>query len=161
MCILVDTIDPFVRATYDLEADKVLTFKVYDKLQALVEHVALVRGGGAAVPNTRAVATRLIDLNFPHDLQAAKDLRVAQVIGESLAKVEPCFVYFEQKMIELAPSVDVFRAAKLFHPNNIDALGANADAVDTLLQNIPLVDAATRAQLILELPAYRARDGDW
>ena len=155
MCILVDAIDLFVRTTYDLEADTVLTFKVYDKLQALVQHVALVRGGGAAVPNTRAVASRIIDNNFQHALQAAKDQRVAQLIDEQLAKVEPCFVYFEQKMVQLGPSVDVFKAVKVFHPHNIDAMGGNADAVDTLLQAIPLIDAATRAQLILELPAYR------
>jgi len=158
MCILVDAIDLFVRTTYDLEADTVLTFKVYDKLQALVQHVALVRGGGAAVPNTRAVASRIIDNNFQHALQAAKDQRVAQLIDEQLAKVEPCFVYFEQKMVQLGPSVDVFKAVKVFHPHNIDAMGGNADAVDTLLQAIPLIDAATRAQLILELPAYRVME---
>ena len=150
MCMLVDGIDLFVRITYDLEADTMLTFKVHDKLQTLVQHVALVRGGGAGAPNTRAVATRLVDLNFPHALQADKDLRVTQLIDEQLLKLEPCFLYFEEKLVQLAPSLVVFKAAKLFHPYNIDAMGANADAVDILLQNIPLIDAVTRAQLLLE-----------
>ena len=156
MCMLVDAFDPFVCATYDLEADEVLTFKVHDKIQVLVQHVALIRGDDAACPNTRAVAKRLIDLNFPHQLQAVKDQRVTQLIAEQRAKVEPCFTYFEAKLIELDPALRVFKAAKLFHPFNIDTMGVDADAVDNLLQDIPLIAAPTRAQLLLELAAYRA-----
>ena len=159
MCMLVDAIEPFVQATYALEADTVLTFKVHDQLATLQQHVALVREGGAAgvaCPNTRAVATRLIDLHFPHALQPLKDQRIAQLIEEQLLKIEPCFTYFEEKLIELSPALRVFKAAQLFHPSKIDAMGVVADAVDTLLQDIPLIDAPTRAQLLRELPAYRA-----
>ena len=102
------------------------------------------------------MATRLINLNFPHALQPLKGQRIIQLIEEQLHKVEPCFTYFEEKLVELAPAVAVFKAVTVFDPSKIDALGANANTVETLLQGIPFIDAPTCAQLLLELPTYRA-----
>jgi hypothetical protein len=108
-------------------------------------------------PNTRAVATAIVDAKFGADLQAAKDAKVAQLIAEQLKKVEPSFVYFEQKMQELAPMLDIFRVARLFDPSRVGMLAINANEVERQLKLLPFVDAPKVANLMAGLPAYLAR----
>jgi hypothetical protein len=147
----------FVRHTYTLEGDGVLVFWVIDLVVELRQHVQAVRQGGAMTPNTRAVATAIVDAKFGADLQAAKDAKVAQLIAEQLKKVEPSFVYFEQKMQELAPMLDIFRVARLFDPSRIGMLAINANEVERQLKLLPFVDAPKVANLMAGLPAYLAR----
>jgi hypothetical protein len=88
----IDAFDLLVRHTYALEGDGILIFRMADMLE---RHVLQVRGSGAGVPNTRAKAQQIVRADFGHELQPQQDARVAQLIAEQLAKVEPSFGYFE------------------------------------------------------------------
>jgi hypothetical protein len=101
IAIGMDVYRPFVEATYVLEGDGVLVSALADILDKLAIHVALVRGGGAGTPNTRALAKAVVAANFGAELDVAQDVRVAALIAESLRKVERSLVYFEAKMAEL------------------------------------------------------------
>lgn len=157
MAMSIDAFDLFVRFTYDLEADTMLVFVVHQKVQALIAHVALVRQGGAGCPNTRAIATKFIDEDFPGDLQAAKDAKVTALITEQLEKVEPSFVFFDQKLIDLAEPLAIFDSCRLFDPRCIAALAQDADEVERMLKRFPFVTAATVVVLLAHLAEYTAR----
>ena len=130
---------------------------MYDIIQELVQHVHTVRGGGAGMPNTRAVARRIIDEAFPHYMQDAKDADIAKLLAEQLAFAEPAFQYFEKTIItDMRDVVNIYKACRLFHPARIDALGGNADAVEKELKTIPFLTEEEVAELVLQLPVYRA-----
>jgi hypothetical protein len=157
LAISMDAYDLFVRCTYTLEGDSVLVFKLVDLLDELTAHVQIVRGGGAGTPNTRALAKKIVDDDFGHLLQAAKDAKVNALIQESLVKVERSFAYFEEKMVELDEMVQIFKASRLFDPSRIAALAANVNEVERQLTLFPFFDAPTVALLVAGLPAYIAR----
>ena len=61
------------------------------------------------------------------------------------------------KLTNTNNKLELCKPISRFHPFNIDTMGVDADAVDNLLQDIPLLAAPTRAQLLLELAAYGPR----
>jgi hypothetical protein len=154
LAISVDAFHRFVQATYELEGDKVLCLTVADTLGGLVQHVALVRGGGAGTPNTRAVAEAQVNASFPAELQPRKDARVNALILEQLEKVEPSFVYFEAKLVELKEMVDIFTACRLFDPTRI--AGVHADEVERQLKLFPFLGPGVVDLLVADLSIYCA-----
>jgi hypothetical protein len=112
----------------------------------VVEHIAAVRQGGAACPNTRAVARAIIDQAFPAALAADKELRVNALIEEQLAKVEPVFVYFMETVVtKFADLMNIFKACRLFDPRRIDVLGANVADVEAQLKLLPFISQSSGA----------------
>jgi hypothetical protein len=153
----VDALDVFVRRCYELEGDGLLAFRTYDALMEVVEHIAAVRQGGAGCPNTRAVARSIVAESFPAALAVDNEVRVNALIQEQLVKVEPVFAYFMRKVIEeMADLVGIFKACRLFDPYRIDMLGANVADVEAQLVLLPFISPDERAQLLLQLPIYRA-----
>jgi hypothetical protein len=148
IAIGMDVYRPFVEATYVLEGDGVLVFALADILDKLAVHVAMVRGGGAGTPNTRALAKAVVAANFGGELAVAQDVRVEALIAESLRKVERSLVYFEAKMVELKDMVDIFKACRLFDPSRAAAQCAHADEVERQLKLFPFIDDAKVALLV-------------
>jgi hypothetical protein len=108
---------------------------------------------------TRAVARDLVNTEFAHLLEDAKNERVSLLVimNEQLQKVEKSFKYFENTILEgMADQLAIYKAFRLFDPARIDALGQNANEVEAQLASIPFFDANEVAALIGHLPAYRA-----
>ncbi len=49
------------------------------------------------LPNVRAVARDVVTISFPALLVLASDLKVEELVQETLKLVEPCFAFFEEK----------------------------------------------------------------
>ena len=72
-------------------------------------------------------------------------------------KVEPSFVYFHDTIIVgMAGTPAIYKAFRLFDPTRIDALGGDANAVETQLKLIPFFDNNEVAALMAQLATYRA-----
>jgi hypothetical protein len=152
-----DAFHLIVRITYILEGDGLMIFLVYDYMVELQVHVNAVRQGGAATPNTRAVARAIVDQQFPHALDAVKAQRVQALVQEQLGKVETSFVYFENTIITgMADTMNVYKAFRLFDPARIDALGGDINEVEAQLKLIPFFDDNEVAALMAQLSTYRA-----
>jgi len=152
-----DAFHLLVRRTYDLEGDGLLILHVYDYLMELQAHFEALRQGGAATPNTRAVAGAIVDVQFPHALAAAKLQRATALVQEQLDKVEPSILYFENTIITgMADTLNIYKAFRLFDPTRIDALGGDVNIVEAQLKAIPFFNDNEVAALMAQLPTYRA-----
>jgi hypothetical protein len=73
-------------------------------------------------------------------------LRIRSSTQEQLVKVEPIFAYLMRKVIEeMADLIGLFKACQLFDPFHMNML------------MLPFISPGERAQLLLQLPIYRAR----
>ena len=80
-----------------MDGDSILVFRVADDIKELKEHVAACRQRN--LRNVRAVARDIVTISFPALLVAAiaSDLKVEELVQETLKLVEPCFAFFEEK----------------------------------------------------------------
>jgi hypothetical protein len=120
-------------------------------------HFNAIRQGGAATPNTRAVASAIVAQQFPHALLAVRAQRVQALVQEQLDKVEASIVYFEKTIITgMADNMNIYKAFRLFDPTRIDALGGDINEVEAQLKLIPFFDDNEVAALMAQLATYRA-----
>jgi hypothetical protein len=52
-----------------------------------------------------------VTISFPALLVTASDLKMEELVEETLKLVKPCFANFEEKCIELADQLALFEAA--------------------------------------------------
>ena len=150
----------FVQSTFLLEGDGVLCFEVTDTIERLTKHVATVRAGGAGTPETRKVAREIIAAERPHVPQNIQDNDVNMLIGEQLAKVEPSFKYFEDRVKDLKPQLDIFGACQLFDPTRVGSHQQLAlNDVERQLKLFPFFSALTAQVLLATWNAYLVYSG--
>ena len=119
----------------------------------LTEHVALCRAT-TALTCTRAVASEIVQRQFPRLLADGAGVKVDALVAEQLEKVEPAFAYFETKTIELKAQLQFYEAATMFHPVLVKRRGGLAEA--ELRRLIAYNKPATIAALVSELSRYVA-----
>ena len=129
--------EPFVKATYKLEADGPLSLEAYQQLE-LTQHY----------PNVAAVAKAEANGNASHE---------QQLLDYSKACVQPAYDYFYLKFInDLKPVLDAFKAARLFSPFKFHKLKPSATDIECLKAFPFLSPQETIDGLKMEIPMYMA-----
>ena len=115
----VDAMEPFVKATYQLEGDCPLSLEAYQQLSTLFASVSTQH-----YPNVAAVAKAEANRNASH---------VQQLLDCSKACIQPAYDYFYLKFnIDLKPVLDAFKATRLFSPFKFHELKPSATDIDCL-----------------------------
>ena len=115
----VDAMEPFIKATYKLEGDGLLSLEAYQQLSILFASVSTQH-----YPNIAAVAKAEANGNASHE---------QQLLDYSKACVHPAYDYFYLKFNnDLKPVLDVFKAAHLFSPFKFHELKPRATDIDCL-----------------------------
>ena len=145
LAITVDSMAPFVRATYTLEGDGLLALKAYREISTLHSVIAME--------------------NYPNVLAIAKSESAGNASNEQLLiryaqnSVTPSYEYFKQKFDfttgELKDILLAFKAARFFSPPQMDELRATPSEIDTL-GKFPFLDSSSIDRLKEELPTYIA-----
>ena len=142
LAVTVDSMDPFVRATYYLEGDGPLSLSAYECVRSLYAHI-----GVRDFKNTNAVARQLAGGNLQHE---------QQLQAYASGCVDPAFDYFHAKFDnDLQTAMQVFKVARLFSPIKIGELKPAAADLDDL-SCVPFLDSALINDLKCELPTYIA-----
>ena len=142
LAVTVDAMEPFVKATYDLEGDGPLVLYAYQKLSTLYAHVTLSHH-----PNVLAVADDLAQGSASHKTQLTNYANTCY---------PPAYSYFKEKFDNnLKNAVEAFKAARYFLPSKIDELRPTISDLDSL--NVFLFfDPTLLAALKTELADYTA-----
>lgn len=117
IAITVDAMEPFVKATYNLEGDGPLLFKAYEviSLSALTVSTAVKH-----YPNSKAVAKNLGSTTSQQQVLLAY-------------AVKPAYSYFKLKLeVELKPIVEIFKYARFFDPAKVGELKPSSSDIDYL-----------------------------
>ena len=142
LAIMVDAMEPFVKATYILEGDGVLALNAYGHLDALYQNISLEH-----YPNVSAIAKRLSAGNSVHE---------QQLILYTKECVKPAYEYFKQKFSnDLQHVVKALKAAQLFSASRVCELQPTTTDIDGL-RSFPFLDVTTVDSLKSELPYYMA-----
>ena len=108
MELTIDAMEPFVKATCNLEGDGPLIYKAY-------EEIALLSAGilNQHYPNTKAVAKSL----------TTTSIQQQQLLDYAKSCVAPSYKYFQDKFEgDLKAIVQVFKYARFFDPSRIGEL---------------------------------------
>jgi len=142
LAITVDTMEPFVKTTYDLEGDGPLVLYAYQKISSLYAHITL-----AHPPNVLAVADDLAQGSASHKMQ---------LINYANTCYPPAYSYFKEKFdTDLKKAVEVFKAARYFLPCKIDELRPTISDIDSH-KSFPFLDSTLLTDLKAELADYTA-----
>lgn len=142
LAITVDTMEPFVKTTYNLEGDGPLVLYAYQKISSLYAHIAL-----AHHPNVVAVA---------ENLAQGSTSRKQQLVNYANTCYPPAYRYFKEKFdTDLKEAVAVFKAARFFLPYKVDELKPTISDIDTL-KSFPFLDSTLITNLKAELADYIA-----
>ena len=116
----VDGMEPFVKATYNLEGDGSLALRVYQELRTVESSMAI-----AYYPNITAVSRLLSQGNVPVQ---------QQWVNYAMQCIRPAYQYFQDKFIHgpLQPLVMIFKSCRLFDPIKVKEMQPDAAAVNTL-----------------------------
>ena len=138
----VDAMEPFVKATYDLEGDGPLILYAYQKISSLYAHITLEHH-----PNILAVAD---------DLAQGSGSHKAQLINYTKTFYHPAYSYFKEKFDkDLKKAIEAFKAARYFLPSKIDELRPTISDIDSL-KSFPFLDSTLLAEMKTELADYIA-----
>lgn len=144
----VDAMEPFVKATYNLEGDGPLALRAYQELRTVESSIA-----NAYYPNIIAVSRLLSQGNFPVQ---------QQWINYATQCIRPAYQFYQDKFIHgpLQPLVMIFKSCRLFDPVKVKEMQPDAAAVNAL-RCVPFFDADNVIQpLQRELAAYQALTDD-
>lgn len=144
----VDAMEPFVKATYDLEGDGPLALRAYQHLRTVKSSIA-----NAYYPDVIAVSRLLSQGNVPVQ---------QQWINYATQCIRPAYQYYQDKFNHgpLQPLVTIFKSCRLFDPVKVKEMQPDAAAVDTL-RCVPFFDADNVIQPLQgELAAYQALTDD-
>ena len=144
LAITVDAMEPFVKATYNLEGDGPLIFKAY-------EEIALLSAGilNQHYPNTKAVAKSL----------TTTSIQQQQLLDYAKSCVAPSYKYFQDKFEgDLKAIVQVFKYACFFDPSRIGEPKLSSTDIDKLKVFSFLNSSETLEGLKSELPSYIAKN---
>ena len=123
----VDAMEPFVKATYNLEGDGPLALRVYQELRTVESSIA-----NAYYPNITAVSGLLSQGNVPVQ---------QQWVNYAMQCIRPAYQYYQDKFIHgpLQPLVMIFKSCHLFDPIKVKEMQPDAAAVNTL-RCVPIFD---------------------
>ena len=149
LAITTDSMEPFVRATYNLEGDGVLALSAYREISQLHNSVRI-----AHYPNVMAVAREESQGNAAHE---------QMLVNYAAACVKPAYDYFLSKFDattgELCKTLAAFKAARYFSPVTMNELRPSPNDLDAL-SVFPFIDTILLEQLKGELAAYMAAAED-
>lgn len=136
---------PFVKATYNLEGDGLLSLTCYETISALNNAARQ-----AYYPNMTAVATQISE----GDAQMEREL-----IEYAKSCVQPGLTYyFQQLTSSMKEPLAAFKAARLFSPFKITELNPDISAINSL-EILPFLSSAIPS-LKEEYPLYVAAAQD-
>ena len=142
LCITVDSMQPFVQATYLLEGDGPLVFTAYEQIRKLYNHISLEH-----YPNVTALAREQAQGNSSHE---------QQLLAYAKSCVIPAYAYFKTKFDnDLKSTLDAFKAACYFNPCKLAELKPTSADIDDLCC-FPFLKSETIADFKSELPQYLA-----
>ena len=144
----VDAMQPFVKATYNLEGDGPLALRAYQHLRTVESSIA-----NAYYPNVIAVSRLLSQGNVPVQQKG---------INYATQCIRPAYQYYQDKFNHgpLQPLVTIFKSCHLFDPVKVKEMQPDAAAVDTL-RCAPFFDADNVIQPLQgALAAYQALTDD-
>ncbi len=146
LAVTVDCMEPFVKATYNLEGDGFLALEVYEQLTAL--YIAIT---SKHMPNVKAMAKAEAGGNSTHEQQL---LNYAEVC------VTPAYNYFKAKFdCDLKPTLMAFKSARFFSPSKINAIRPSPSDINDL-SVLPFLSSPVIEELKKELPLYLAQAED-
>lgn len=146
MAITVDSMKPFVKATYLMEGDGPLAVVAYQHLSLLSNHIATQH-----YPNVSALAQQLASGNQSHEQQA---------ISYAKACCNTAYSYFKEKMDnDLQPLVQAFKAARYLSPSKVNELKPTATDIGSFAA-FPFLNTELLDGLKQELPEYLAAAED-
>ena len=146
LAIVVDSMEPFVKATYSLEGDGPLVLVAYQRLSLLYSHIS-----SEHYPNVAAVAKLL---------SRGNSARERQLIAYAKACCVHAYSYFKEKFDnDLRPIVLAFKAARYFSPSKVNELKPTAVDIDSLTA-FPFLNSEVIDGLKSELPEYLAAAED-
>jgi hypothetical protein len=142
LAMTVDGMEPFVKATYALEGDGVLSLVAYERISALHSHIV-----ASYHPNVTAVAKHLANGNTTNEqmlVQYAKNC------------VKPAYDYFKEKFDnDLRSTVKLFKTARYFSPSKVSELKPTSSDLSSL-SAFPCFDSEAIEGMKSELPTYLA-----
>ena len=142
----IDSMEPFVKATYALEGDGPLALVAYQRLSVLYSHIS-----SQHYPNVAAMAKLLAEGNATHE---------SQLIAYAKACLVPAYAYFRQKFDgDLKHIVGAFKAARYLAPSKVTELKPTAADIGSLAA-FPFMTSELIDGLKSELPEYLAAAED-
>ena len=114
-----DEMEPFVKATYALEGDRLLAFIAYERISTLYSHVASNHH-----PNVTAVAKQLANGNSTNE-------QILITYGEN--SVQSAYEQIKDKFDnDLSNALQLFKTARYFSPSKISELKSTTSDLDSL-----------------------------
>jgi len=145
LAAVIDWGEVFVKATYNLEGDGLLSFMAYEEVCAVVEAVRV-----AHTPNTEAV---ILSMSTQPSAQQRH-----RSYGRSC--MQPALDYFKRLLdSSLKENISVFKAVRIFNPQKVAMLKPDVSH-ENALQIIPFFKNEELEKLKAELPSYLARTDD-
>ena len=146
LAVTVDCMEPFVKATYNLEGDGFLALEVYERLSAL--YIAIT---SKHMPNVKAMAKAEAGGN---------SLREQQLLDYAEVCVTPAYNYFKAKFDhDLKPALMAFKSACFFSPSKIYTIRPSPSDINDL-SVLPFLSSPVIKELKKELPDYLAQAED-
>ena len=144
LAAVVDAGKPLVESTYILEGDGTLAWQCYEQLMVIQNSIQV-----ANLPNLVALSREVSGGNLAF---------AQQCYQYGVAAIQPGWEYFTQTVMgAMGPQVEIFKAARLFSPQQICQLRPVANDVDIVTSVAFLDDPALVANLKNELPMYLAK----
>ena len=144
LAAVVDAGKPLVESTYILEGDGTLAWHCYEQLMVIQNSIQV-----ANLHNLVALSREVSGGNLAFSQQCYQ---------YGVAAIQPGWEYFTQTVMgAMGPQVEIFKAARLFSPQQICQLRPVANDVDIVTSVAFLDDPALIANLKNELPMYLAK----
>ena len=144
IAITVDAMEPFVKATYNLEGDGPLLFKAYEEISTLTVCTSVKH-----YPKSKTVENNLGS--------TASQQQLLLDYAENCVKL--AYNYFKQKFeVELKPLVGIFKYARFFDPTKVGELKPSSSDIDNL-KVFPFLKERLE-ELKRELPLYNMAKAD-
>ena len=144
LAVMVDVGANFVKATYTLEGDGLLSLISYDKIMEIREAIQL-----AHYPNLHAVVRE----TFPNHLPSQN-----QWVTYALGCVQPGINYFYANLRDDG-IMKAFKAARLFSPHRMSEMRPSAGDINIVLA-FPFFNSGSVVSLQGELPTYLSLSAD-
>lgn len=142
LAMTVDAMEPFVKATYALESDRVLSLVTYERISALHCHIL-----ASHHPNVTAVAKHLANGNNTNE---------QMLVNYAKNCVKPAYNYFKEKFDhDLQSTLELFKTARYFSPSKVSELKPTSSDLNSL-SAFPCFDSEAIEGMKSELPTYLA-----
>ncbi len=136
----VDCMEPFVKATYNLEGDGFLALETYESVNAL--YIAIL---SKHWPNVAAMTKKEANGNSIHE---------KQLLDYADTCLKPAYEYFKLKFDQdLKPAMNAFKAARLFSPSKVNSMHPTPSDINDL-SVFPFFPSSVIEELKKELPNY-------